>query len=78
MKWTTYLKPDVLGRLTACRSRKDDLENLVSAKWLEMVDAGKDKQGFTREDALVCVLEHLDCNSQYFDLTRDEYNALIH
>ena len=39
-----------------------------------MQDAGKDKEGFTKEDALVAVLELLDSNGQDIDLTTDEYN----
>ena len=77
MKWTEYLQADVLGRLNACRTRKRDLENLVNAKWAAMVDAGKDKEGFTKEDALVFVLELLDCNGLCFDLKHSEYNSLI-
>ena len=77
MKWTDYLRPDVLGRLKECKTIKNDLENLVNAKWVAMVNAGKDKIGFTKEDALVSVLELLDCNGQCFDLTHDEYNSLL-
>lgn len=29
------------------------------------------------EDALVAALEHLDCNSQSFDLSREEYDEII-
>ena len=41
-----------------------------------MRDAGKDKEGFTKEDALVEVLELLESNTQGFDLTQDEYSEL--
>jgi hypothetical protein len=41
-----------------------------------MREKGKDREGYTKEDALVCVLDLLDCNSQYIDLTRAEYDAL--
>jgi len=41
-----------------------------------MKEQGKDKLGFTKEDALISVLELLDCNSQFFDLTTDEYKEL--
>lgn len=75
-KWTDHLSDDVYSRLCACRTVKADLTALVNAKWLSYREAGKDKQGFTREDALVAVLELLDCNSCSFDLTADEYAAL--
>ena len=77
MKWTDNLKADVFGRLRECHSLKSDIESLVAAKWSAMVEDGKDKAGFTKEDALVFVLELLDCNGQCFDLTQDEYNSLI-
>lgn len=74
--WTEFLPSGVYSRLCACRSRRDDLETLVNVKWYAMKQAGKDKEGFTKEDALVCILDLLDCNSQFFDLTRCEYDAL--
>ena len=75
--WTDKLESGVYERLCNCRSRKSDIEPLTNAKWAAMKEAGKDKQGFTKEDALVAVLEMLDCNGQCFDLTVDEYNELI-
>ncbi len=78
MKWTERLKPDVLERLEHCRSRKSDVPDLVNAKWALLKQEGKDKEGFTKEDALVSVLELLDCNGQDIgaELTVDEYNEL--
>ncbi len=76
MAWTDNLDGEVLTRLCNCRSRKSDIEPLVNAKWLSMVEAGKDKRGFTKEDALVDVMDLLDCNGQFFDLTADEYQEL--
>lgn len=76
MAWTDNLDGEVLTRLCNCRSRKSDIESLVNAKWLSMVEAGKDKRGFTKEDALVDVMDLLDCNGQFFDLTADEYQEL--
>lgn len=75
-KWTDYLSEDVYSRLCNCQTRKSDLPNLVNAKWSSLIDAGKDKAGFTKEDALIAVLELLDCNSCCFDLTAEEYNNL--
>lgn len=77
MNWTYNLRSDVRERLCECRSIKPDLENLVNTKWAAMVEAGKDKRGFTKEDALISILELLDCNGLYFDLTKEEYNNLI-
>lgn len=74
--WLKHLNPDVYNRLCACRTIKSDLQWLVNAKWLSYKETGKADQGFTKEDALVSVLELLDCNSCYFDLTVDEYNEL--
>lgn len=72
--WTEYLENDVYIRLCNCVSRKSDIPDLVNAKWLSFKEAGKDKQGFTKEDALVSILELLDSNSQDFEITVDEYD----
>lgn len=76
--WTKYLENDVAERLGNCHSLKSDMEQLTNAKWRAMKEAGKDKQGFTKEDALISVLELLECNGQDFGacLTIDEYNEL--
>jgi len=74
--WMDNLKSDVSERLGACRTIKADLPHLVNAKWLAFQENGKADKGFTKEDALVEILELLDCNSCYFDLTRDEYDEL--
>lgn len=75
--WTDRLPGDIYRRLCECRNLKKDIKPMMEARWAEMVEAGKDKEGFTREDALVYILELLECNSQWFDPTREEYNALI-
>lgn len=74
MNWTERLNSDVFERLGNCKSRKSDLPDLVNAKWASLKQAGKDKEGFTKEDALISVLELLDSNGQYFigELTVDE------
>ncbi|NLE05248.1 MAG: hypothetical protein GX638_10690 [Crenarchaeota archaeon] len=74
--WTDNLTGDVYNRLGNCRTVKNDLESLVNAKWLSYKESGKDKDGFTKEDALISILELLDCNGFYVDLSRDEYNEL--
>lgn len=75
-KWTEHLEGTVYTRLCECRNTRSDLPKLVNARWLFYKESGKDTQGFTKEDALVDILELLDSNSQYIDLTHDEYNEL--
>ena len=77
-KWTETLNTDVYNRLCDCHSIKDDLPILVNAKWLSYKEKGKDKEGFTKEDALVAILELLDSNGQWelADLTKEEYDEL--
>ena len=71
-------KPDVYKRLCECHNTKEDLPYLVNIRWMWMQHKGKDKEGFTKEDALVQVLEWLDSNNQWqlADLTREEYDVL--
>ncbi len=76
MAWSENLPQDVYERLGNCRNRKSDIETLVNVKWATMVEAGKREEGFTKEDALIDVLELLDCNGQYFDLSKEEYDEL--
>ena len=75
-RWTDCLSEAVYTRLCNCRTLKTDLPALVSAKWHDFVKRGKDKEGFTKEDALIPVLELLDCNSCVFEITKDEYRDL--
>lgn len=76
--WTDRLPEDVHNRLCNCSSRRSDLQTLVNVKWAAMVEAGKKEQGFTKEDALVSILDLLDSNGQFFDLSRAEYDGLKH
>lgn len=75
--WTSNLPADVYLRLCECRNTRDDLPILVNTRWAWMKDKEK-FDGFTKEDALVYVLELLDCNSQWelADVSEDEYNDL--
>jgi len=75
-KWTEYLSNDVYNRLCNCTTIKSDVQPLVDARWLSYKEQEKDKSGFTKEDALVSILELLDCNSRYFGLSKDEYDSL--
>ena len=75
-KWTDNLPESVYARLCNCQTLKADLPALVNAKWLDYVKSGKDRAGFTKEDALISVLELLDCNSSGIEITKDEYSDL--
>lgn len=68
------LPSEVYERLCACRNVKSDIPIMVNVKWQIMKERGLDAKGYTKEDALVSILELLDANSQYYDLTKDEYN----
>lgn len=76
--WTDNLPTEVHNRLCNCCSRRADIATLVNVKWASMVEAGKREQGFTKEDALVQILDLLDSNGQFFDLSRAEYDGLKH
>lgn len=73
MKWTDFLDGEVYERLCNCCSLKSDILPLAQAKWTTL----KNKSGFEKEDALVAVLEQLDCNSCFFDLSSDEYDIIL-
>lgn len=72
-RWTDLLESDVYKRLANCKSRKTDILPLAQAKWAIM----KNTPEMTKEDALISVLELLDCNSTYIDLTEDEFNDIL-
>ncbi|MBQ7445890.1 MAG: hypothetical protein IJS71_08180 [Clostridia bacterium] len=74
--WTDLLPSDVGARLANCTTIKKDIEILVNAKWATMKAEGKQEAGFKKEDALVYILDLLDCNGRYIDLTKDEYDEL--
>ena len=75
-QWTDNLPKDVYRRLCECRNSREDIETLVNIRWTAMIAAGKREQGFTKEDALVFILDLLDSNGQFFDPTRAEYDSL--
>ena len=74
-QWGDSLPDDVWNRLCHCRSRKEDILPLAQAKWSYIKSRFGDKYG--KEDALVSVVEHLDCNGQDFELTREEWNDIL-
>lgn len=75
-KWTEKLPEAIYTRLCNCKIRKEDIQTLVNAKWGAYKEEGKEKRGFTKEDALIAILELLECNSTIIDLTEEEYNEL--
>ena len=75
-RWTDNLSEDVHSRLCNCRTIKADLPELVNVMWLAYIETGKADRGFTKEDALITILELLDCNSCDIELTREEYDEL--
>ena len=75
--WTDLLPADVSRRLSDCKNTKEDIAVLVNARWRWLQDREKDKEGFTKEDALIYI-ELLYSNNQWqlADLTREEYDEL--
>jgi hypothetical protein len=73
MKWTDNLPDAVYNRLCACRSLKSDILILTQARWKYL----KTKEKYCKEDALIYIFELLDSNSQYIDLTKDEYDDIL-
>ena len=73
--WTEFLSSDVYSRLANCCSLKQDILPLAQARWswLKHIKA----TGYVKEDALVYVLELIDCNSVFIDLTKAEYNDIL-
>lgn len=76
--WTYKLPDDVYTRLCECRNKKDDLEILIKTRWEWMKEKEKYRR-YTVEDAMVYIMELLDCNNQYYltNLTVDEYDDLL-
>lgn len=75
-EWTKNLPEDIYKRLCACKTKKKDLSTLVNGKWGAYKEEGKEKKGFTKEDALTAILELLESNSTPIDLTKEEYDEL--
>lgn len=75
--WVYNLPSNVYGRLCACRNIKEDLPALVNTRWAWMKNQERYAK-FTKEDALVYILDLLDANSQWqlCDMTSEEYDEL--
>lgn len=72
-KWTDLLDNDVYYRLEDCKSKKEDIVPLAQAKWATL----RQKQGYSKEDALIYILELLDSNSCEIDLSVEEYSDIL-
>lgn len=70
--WTDLLKGDIRDRLYNCTSKKGDIRPLTEARYTFM----KTAPGYTREQALVDILDYLDSNGRFFDLTGEEWDRL--
>ena len=70
--WCDGLPKYVYARLRCGKTRKSDLPILVDAKW----QSNKNTPGYAKEDALKSVLELLDHNGGFIELTNEEYDAL--
>ena len=73
-KWIERISPAVYNRLEECRTIKADLPELVAARYAQYQEEGK--SNFTKEDAVIMILELLDCNGFDCVLSKDEYNEL--
>ena len=76
-KWTEYLENEVYQRLANCRTISSDVEKLVNAKFMSYKENGKIEKGYTKEDALIEILDLLDCNNVFIDLSREDYDRII-
>lgn len=74
-KWTDGLSNGVYTRLCECRTIKSDLAELVKCKYA--YSEYSPSIIYTKEDALIYVLELLDANGIEIDMTLDEYRDLI-
>lgn len=61
-------------RLAECRSRMEDVPAIARCYWVKNKNRIK---GYAKENALIQALELLDCNGQYCDPTREEYENMI-
>ena len=64
-----YLSSAQYERLCDCKSLRADIPAIARCFMLA--------RNLEPEDALVAALEHLDCNSQSFDLSREEYDETV-
>lgn len=72
-KWTDLLNEEVYIRLANCTSVKRDILPLTQAKWTFLKDNGK----YDKEDILVSILDLLDSNGRFMDLSKNEYADIL-
>lgn len=72
--WIDLLSGSTHERLANCTSRKEDIRELVQAKYTFRKASHPEYQP---EDALVYILELFDCNSIDCDLTKEEYESIL-
>ena len=72
--WTDMLDAHVYERLCNCCSRRSDILPLAQAKYT--FEKFRNEE-YEKEQALAEILDHLNCNSQFFDLTREEYDDIL-
>ena len=70
-KWTDYLSEDVYTRLCECRTIKADIPELVKSKWATM------EYPYTKEDALIWIIDLVYANCCFIELTTEEWDELI-
>ena len=63
------LTSEEYNRLCDCRSLKKDI--------LPLAKCVHNNKGYDAEQSLIYVLEHLDSNSQFFDLTNEEFDEIV-
>ena len=70
-KWTDYLSEEVYVRLCECRTIKADIPELVESKWKTM------EYPYTKEDALIWIIDLVYMNDCFIELTTEEWDELI-
>lgn len=73
-KWTDLLDEHIYARLCNCCSRRTDILPLARAKYC--FEKSRNEE-YKKEQALIEILDHLDCNSQFFDLSQAEYDGIL-
>lgn len=69
MNLWNLLTGEEYARLCECESLKEDILPIARCYMVN--------RHMSADDAIVKTLEHLDCNNQYFNLTRDEWDKMV-
>ena len=70
-KWTDYLSEEVYVRLCECRTIKADNTEKEESKWKTM------EYPYTKEDALIWIIDLVYMNDCFIELTTEEWDELI-